>query len=109
MQGVIVISGGKDNAIRLWNLTDCNLNRVIGVHSQEVRSLAIWDNVVVSGGYDRKVKLWDLFNQYNNRVLLTSANYILSVAISENYVVCGEGNGVVETKFIHFGWLGNIV
>jgi predicted NACHT family NTPase len=59
--GRLVLSGGKDYTVRLWDSGGKQLHRLEG-HADQVRAVAFAPDgkQAVSGGEDRVIRLWDL-------------------------------------------------
>ncbi len=57
-----LISGNWDPRIKVWNLTNGQLQRTLTGHTHMVGALAISPNgkILASGSYDETIKLWDL-------------------------------------------------
>jgi WD40 repeat protein len=60
--GSTLISGSWDNTIKVWNLTNGQLQRTLAGHTRKVGALAISPNgqIMASGSDDETIKLWDL-------------------------------------------------
>jgi WD40 repeat protein len=59
--GTILVSGGNDSDIRIWNPASGNCDAIIKDHSSPINSLCwISDTVVASGSEDGLVKLWNI-------------------------------------------------
>ncbi|KAK9469384.1 WD40-repeat-containing domain protein [Lipomyces arxii] len=56
----IVVSGGNDNTIRVWDVWHRQCVRVFTAHQGLVRSLHINGHKLISGSYDKTIKVWDL-------------------------------------------------
>jgi WD40 repeat protein len=56
-----LISGCSDDTIKVWNLTNGQLQRTLVGHTHTVTALAISPNgqIIASGSYDGTIKLWD--------------------------------------------------
>jgi WD40 repeat protein len=59
--GKQVVSGSRDNTVRLWDAVTGALQQTLEGHSSSVRSVAFSPDgkQVVSGSDDNKVRLWD--------------------------------------------------
>jgi WD40 repeat protein len=60
--GSTLISGNWNDAIKVWNLTNGQLQRTLAGHTHTVNALAISPNgqILASGSEDETIKLWDL-------------------------------------------------
>ena len=59
--GSTLISGSSDTTIKVWNLTNGQLQRTLAGHTGMVGALAISPNgqIIASGSDDETIKLWD--------------------------------------------------
>jgi len=111
----IVVAGGADGVVRLWDATGGDRIGVLHGHSGEVTAVAIGQvgkrNVVVSGGDDGTVRLWSAANFEPIRVFKRSpdrwlgirpgqTSCIRSVALGQvgeqNVVASGGDDGTVR-------------
>jgi WD40 repeat protein/serine/threonine protein kinase len=69
--GQLVVSGGDDNAVRLWDVSSSDSVKVLRGHGNAVRACAFSPDgqFVLSGGQDQRVRLWNLAGYEENRVL----------------------------------------
>ena len=69
--GQLVVSGGDDNAIRLWDVSSGDSVKVLRGHGSAVRACAFSPDgqLVLSGGEDERVRLWNLAGYEESRVL----------------------------------------
>jgi WD40 repeat protein len=69
-----LISGNWDPRIKVWNLTNGQLQRTLAGHTDMVGALAISPNgkILASGSHDETIKLWDL---HTGKVRHTINNY----------------------------------
>ena len=60
--GRILVSGGEDGTIRLWDVVSAELLRTVTGHNDQILSIAISPDggMVASGGIDKTIKLWDI-------------------------------------------------
>jgi WD40 repeat protein len=58
----MVVSGGDDGRVLLWQTRDRRIDRIaIGHHDGSVRAVAgVPDDRAISGGQDQRVRIWDL-------------------------------------------------
>ena len=63
-----------------------NLIKTLDGHTQNVRSVALDDDIIVSGSYDKSIKVWDRKNNYNLIKTLTGhTDYVNSVALDAKH------------------------
>ncbi len=83
--GSTLVSGGKDKAIKVWDVQTGALKRTLQSDSGVVTALAISadNSTVVSGHGDRMVRLWDLTTDQPPQMLAGhNSQQVSSVAIS---------------------------
>lgn len=65
-----IYSGGKDDAIRVWNMKTLELEKVIELeHGAAVWSMASWQDKLMTGHDDGKVRVWNLSSGFCEQVL----------------------------------------
>jgi WD40 repeat protein len=85
----IIVTGGKDSFIQIWNPTSGSLERNIEVPANEVRSLAIYqgsETYILVGTKDSQVILWDAKRNCCVRVFEGHRASVHSVSISSSVV-----------------------
>ena len=86
--GKQIISGGNDNAVRIWSLArtpaDSSFVRVLRGHGGWVTAaqFARQSRWAVSGGYDQRIKVWDLDQYAEFRVLAGHTDAILDASFA---------------------------
>ncbi len=82
--GNTIISGGRDNTIKVWDLADGTLLRTLTGHTHNVRSVAISPagKTIVSGSRDKTVKAWRLSDGKLLETLTDHTDGVHSVAVS---------------------------
>ena len=55
-----IISGLRDNTIKIWSRSDLQCKRVLTGHTGSVLCLQFDDKVIVSGSSDATVRIWDV-------------------------------------------------
>lgn len=70
-EGDILVSGGRDNAVKVWSLKDLKAIKTLRGHYSGVRSVALSADGrnVISGGQDNRAIVWSLDNYEEFRVL----------------------------------------
>jgi WD40 repeat protein len=92
--GRYIISGSRDNTIRLWESDKGIQVRIFEGHTVSVNSIAISmdDKYIVSGGQDTTIRLWEKDSGKLIKTFKGHNNYVTSVAISpdQKYIVSGS-------------------
>jgi WD40 repeat protein len=98
--GQLLISGSKDNTIKIWQPAMGNLIRTLEGHSGAVNSLATTsDNkILVSGSADQTIKLWEIETGEEICTLTGHTGIIYSIAISPDNqtIVSGSQDGTIK-------------
>lgn len=98
--GQLLISGSKDNTIKIWQPAMGNLIRTLEGHSGAVNSLAITsDNkILVSGSEDQTIKLWEIETGEEICTLTGHTGIVYSIAISPDNqtIVSGSQDGTIK-------------
>jgi mRNA export factor len=94
--GQTLFSGGGDNAVRMWQLSQAPPQQVapqIGVHNAPVKGIAYLtkSNLLVSGGWDRQLKFWDA-RQPNPAGILEMPERVYSLDARDNLLVVATAN-----------------
>ena len=91
-----IVSGGKDNTVRIWSILGQSQESVLLGHTNRVICLAITSNnkYVVSGGADGLIIIWHLRKKRQKAMIYSKITMINSVAVSSDnrYIVSGSGN-----------------
>ena len=60
--GKYVVSGSRDNSIKIWDIETSTCLNTLENHSDFVSSVAISPDgkYIVSGSYDKTIKIWDI-------------------------------------------------
>lgn len=67
----LIVSGGRDLTVRLWDMHNPTENRIIGTHESYAIQVCFSksDQFVISGSTDGTIKLWDLYNPCRNKII----------------------------------------
>ncbi|KAI8157856.1 F-box/WD repeat-containing protein 7 [Colletotrichum sp. SAR 10_70] len=83
----ILVSGGCDRDVRVWNLATGNV--LVG-HGASVRCLEIKGDIVVSGSYDTMAKVWSISEGRCIQTLQGHFSQIYAIAFDGKRVVTGS-------------------
>jgi WD40 repeat protein len=57
----ILLSGGADRTIRLWDIASGECTRVLKDHKGSVSDIQVRENRIVSASYDQTIRVWYVF------------------------------------------------
>ena len=82
--GEKLVSGGKDNFIRIWDIKERKLTTSLNVHKSTITSVAISpdDKIFASGDANKEIILWDLANPKKLRTLKGHKNTVNALTFS---------------------------
>jgi guanine nucleotide-binding protein subunit beta-2-like 1 protein len=86
----LIVSGGWDKQVKVWNLTNCKLRTNLSGHSDYINTVTVSPDgsLCASGGKDGTAKLWDL-NEGKHLYSLDAGDIIHALAFSPNrYWLC---------------------
>ncbi|KAL6051976.1 Sulfur metabolite repression control protein [Balamuthia mandrillaris] len=58
--GVVLLSGGKDNTIKVWNVRTGEMVRELHGHTSPIHSIEMFDDTIVSASDDSVVRKWKM-------------------------------------------------
>ncbi|MEH1816690.1 MAG: caspase family protein [Nostoc sp.] len=104
--GQMIVSGGRDGTVRLWNLQGQSLAEPFRGHEDWVNSVAISSDgqTIVSGGRDGTVRLWNLQGQSLAEPFRGHENAVNSVA----FALQGDANSSDEQMIVSGGADGTV-
>ncbi|KAG0352920.1 hypothetical protein BG005_007705 [Podila minutissima] len=91
----IVITGGLDNTLKIWNVETGECMNTLFGHVEGVWSLAFDKLRIVSGSLDKTIKVWDT---ESGRCLYTLTGHdgpVTCIDLSDTKVVSGSDDGIV--------------
>ncbi|KAJ1306488.1 hypothetical protein OPQ81_007491 [Rhizoctonia solani] len=90
--GAIVVSGGCDREVRVWDLTTGNCLHVLKGHTSTIRCLKVLDArpIAVSGSRDTTVRVWDIARGREVQVLQGHTDSVRCLEVAGNLVVSGS-------------------
>ena len=82
----IIVSGGADKVVKVWDERRHRLLRSLYGHSDDVRAVAIdaRTDLIASGSYDQTVAIWSLGNGQRLRTLAGHTGRVVGVAFAPN-------------------------
>lgn len=92
--GQVLAAGTKEGKIRLWRLTDGQLQEIITGHIDSVWSIAFSPDgqTLASGSLDQKVRLWDVHTGQPHHILQGHTGAVRSVAFSPDGRALASGS-----------------
>eukprot|EP00300_Choanocystis_sp_HF-7_P001716 c11379_g2_i1.p2 GENE.c11379_g2_i1~~c11379_g2_i1.p2 ORF type:complete len:327 (+),score=68.64 c11379_g2_i1:37-981(+) len=90
----IIVSGGWDKVVKVWNLTNCKLKTNLTGHNGPVNTVTVSPDgsLCASGGKDGTAMLWDL-NEGKHLYQLEAGDQINALCFSPNrYWLCAATN-----------------
>ncbi|MBW4504100.1 MAG: caspase family protein [Scytonema hyalinum WJT4-NPBG1] len=98
--GQMIVSGGEDRTVRLWDLQGNPIGQPFRGHENDVTSVAFSPDgqMIVSGSFDNTVRLWDLQGYPIGQLFRGHENSVRSVAFSPNgqAIVSGSWDNTVR-------------
>ncbi|MBN8621128.1 MAG: sortase [Anaerolineae bacterium] len=100
--GTVVVSGGRDNVVRVWDAASGQLRGELTGHSAWVTRVAISPDgrTIASGSQDSSVRLWDVSEMRLRTILQNHRGSVSGVAFSP------DGRLLVTTGLDGVIWLG---
>ncbi|GAB1518570.1 hypothetical protein RhiTH_001632 [Rhizoctonia solani] len=90
--GAIVVSGGCDREVRVWDLTTGNCLHVLKGHTSTIRCLKVLDSrpIAVSGSRDTTVRVWDIARGREVHVLQGHTDSVRCLEVAGKLAVSGS-------------------
>jgi WD40 repeat protein len=102
-----VISGGEDNALKVWDLEAFVEIATLEGHTNEINAVAIFDDgkKAISASNDRTLKIWDLEELQEVSTLTGHAGMVSSVAVAMDgkSAVSGATDGCINVWNLETG------
>jgi WD40 repeat protein len=100
----VVVSGGSDGTVRLWDLTRQVRAGKLEGHDGHVSAVALGTlaggRVVVSGGYDSSIRVWDAATGHQEFVLAAGGSLVESIAVgpigARETAIAGYSSGELQ-------------
>ena len=107
--GQILVSGGADKTIKVWNLETDQVLHTLSGHTDTVRAIALSPNgrILASGSGDHTIKLWNVETGQLLRTLAGHSGPVWSVAISPDgqTLISGGEDGALKIWRLQTGEL----
>lgn len=83
--GKLLAAGCLDGSIRIWDITNGTLNRIMTGHGCQVTSLIFHpgNQVLISASKDRTIRLWNVSNGQPLRVLEGHQSWVIAIVLVE--------------------------
>ena len=96
----VIVSGGDDKAVNIWDANSGELLASLKGHSGWVTSVSISaDNqILVSGSSDKKIRLWNPITGKNLKTLSGHSDWVNTVAISPNKNIIASSSNDKKIK-----------
>lgn len=92
-EGYLIISCSSDATIRVWDLTRPNEDECIHClegHTNNVSSIAIYNNIIISGSWDTTIRIWDITQPSNKmctNILKSLPYFITDIYTTDNIII----------------------
>lgn len=93
-----IITGSRDNTIKIWNVTNGSCECTLIGHSDMVECLAfISDSEIISASRDNTIKIWDLKTGKCNTTLTEHSSSVYSITIApDKRIISGSGDKSIK-------------
>jgi serine/threonine protein kinase len=91
-----VISASSDRQIQVWNLQTSELRRTFAGHTDEIRSLQMFDDSTLVSGGDDRILLWDLKREELASVISDNSLRPTTTAIYQQRLITLHENGALQ-------------
>ncbi|GAA5895009.1 hypothetical protein JCM8208_000085 [Rhodotorula glutinis] len=90
--GAVVVSGGSDRNVRVWDVATGRCLHVLPGHTSTVRCLRVLDArpVAVSGSRDGSIRVWDIQRGLALRLLSGHRKSVRAIEVCGNKIVSGS-------------------
>lgn len=88
----LVVSGGCDRDVRVWDVTNGRCKFVLHGHSSTIRCLKVLDGrpIAVSGSRDSSLRVWDIERGVQKHVLVGHSSSVRAIEVHGNRIVSGS-------------------
>jgi len=93
-----VVSGGWDNIVRIWNVSDCSVRSVWTDHTQAITKCTFSQDGrhVASSSYDGTIKLWNAETGKLEKNYSEHSGRVHDVVFSEDFLVSASNDHFVK-------------
>lgn len=90
-----IVSGLRDNTIKIWDRTSLNMSKVLTGHTGSVLCLQYDDKVIISGSSDATVRVWDVHTGVMVNTLIHHCEAVLHLRFSNGLMVtCSKDRSI---------------
>jgi len=91
-KGSLVVSGGCDRDVRVWDVMSGQCKFVLHGHSSTIRCLKVLDGrpIAVSGSRDSSLRVWDIERGVQKHVLVGHTSSVRAIEVHGNRAVSGS-------------------
>ncbi|BGP47729.1 hypothetical protein JCM10450v2_003594 [Rhodotorula kratochvilovae] len=91
-EGAVVVSGGSDRNVRVWDVATGRCLHVLPGHTSTVRCLRVLDGrpIAVSGSRDGSIRVWDIARGLPLRLLSGHRKSVRAIEVCGNRIVSGS-------------------
>ena len=105
----ILLSGGGDGVIKLWQLDQTNSGAITPLASLEngddsVLALALNGTILYSGRLEGEIHVWDLDTRQLIRRVKAHTVDVLALSVSHGLILSGGANGIAKVQAL---WKGS--
>ncbi|XGW32527.1 hypothetical protein V3C99_017234 [Haemonchus contortus] len=90
-----IVSGLRDNVIKVWNRADLSCERVLSGHTGSVLCLQYDERVIISGSSDATVRVWDVATGECLNTLIHHCEAVLHLRFNDGIMVtCSKDRSI---------------
>jgi WD40 repeat protein len=99
--GALMVSGGSDGVLRLWNLSNGHLEMSLSGHTDRVNAVAFSPDGsrILSGSRDKTIKLWERKSGQELLTISGHTDWVQSVAFSPDGRLAVSGAPIERWTF----------
>jgi WD40 repeat protein len=96
--GKSLVTGGRDEAVRLWNVETGEQERYFLGHTDPIRGLAFTKDAILSASVDQTVKIWDSAKSSGPDVIKAHKDWVQALALGgkDTLLASGSRDGAVK-------------